>query len=256
MPALPTTGEIRFSAIGTEFSDPYSLTDSTKTIRLSHYYTNIPDIKTTHLAVDYNPPTPDPPFPTQLPNNDYPLFKLSFFRGKERFIEQTDDEEEPTGPPPPEQSFDIYGNRITMQGSSGLTGWEYTKGLEITNLTGRDRNHPNNYFNRRIDTQSYPVRYLPQYIIQAQAGDILQINSEQKTAGNAHVSIWIWINGWRPSILYKETSATYYSFPQYQIPVNTPPGKYAIGFSVSWANRTVEDPYYRSWRQYSLQVWE
>lgn len=56
MPALPTNGEIRFSAIGTEFSVPYSLTDSPKTIRLSHYYANIQDIKTSHLGADATPP--------------------------------------------------------------------------------------------------------------------------------------------------------------------------------------------------------
>jgi len=73
MPALPTTGEIRFSAIGTEFSDPYSLTDSTKTIRLSHYYKNIQDITTNHINT----------FP-----DSFDEFRLISFRGKERFNEE------------------------------------------------------------------------------------------------------------------------------------------------------------------------
>ena len=245
-------GEIRFSAIGTEFSDPYSLTDSTQTIRLSHYYKNIQDIPTNHINT----------FP-----NSFDEFRLILFHGKKRFIEESSDDEEPiSSPPPPEESFDSSGNPMKMQGGWGKTFWEYTKGLEITNLTGRDRNHPNNYFNRMTDNDATtPVRYLPQYIIQAQAGDILQINSQQKTAGYAHVSIWIWINGWMGGKevevdgehpYYKKTTATYYSFPKYQIPMTTPPGKYAIGFSVSWAGRGVDDEYYRSWRQYSLQVWE
>ena len=141
-----------------------------------------------------------------------------------------------------------------MQGSTGSTTYERTRGLEVTNLTGRDRNHLNFDFNRLDDTNSSPELYLPHEIIQAQAGDILQINSQQIISGSAHVSIWIWINEW-VEIGYISTDYVYYSFPQYTIDVDTSPGNYAIGFSVSWAGETKDSTAWRSWRQYSLHVW-
>lgn len=109
MPALPTTGEIRFSAIGTEFSDPYSLTDNTKTIRLSHYYKNIQDITTNHINT----------FP-----DSFDEFRLISFRGKERFIEESSDDEElaPT---------DAQSSITDWKGGGGNSGYEWLHGVKI-----------------------------------------------------------------------------------------------------------------------------
>jgi hypothetical protein len=134
MPALPTTGEIRFSAIGTEFSDPYSETDSTKTIRLSHYYTNIPSvggndgIDTTHLATDANPPVQDP-FPMS-----FNPFSLELFRGKERFIEDSGDNEEPA-------PTDAQSTVIDWKGGGGSSSLEWLDGVKIAVKDRTTREH-------------------------------------------------------------------------------------------------------------------
>lgn len=108
MPALPTTGEIRFSAIGTEFSDPYSLTDSARTIRLSHYYKNIQDIPTNHIST----------FP-----DSFNRFNLALFRGKERFIEESSSPEiAPT---------DAQSTVTDWKGGGGDSGIEWLHGVKI-----------------------------------------------------------------------------------------------------------------------------
>ena len=69
--SIPTTGELRFSAIGTEFQD-------THPIRLSHYFKNIPTIDTTHINTENYPLSPFP--------DSFNEFRLSLFRGKEKDI--------------------------------------------------------------------------------------------------------------------------------------------------------------------------
>ena len=109
MQEVPKTGEIRFSDIGTEFSDPYSLTDNTKTIRLSHYYKNIQDITTNHINT----------FP-----DSFDEFRLISFREKKRFIEESSDDEElaPT---------DAQSSITDWKGGGGNSGYEWLHGVKI-----------------------------------------------------------------------------------------------------------------------------
>lgn len=68
---IPTTGELRFSAIGTEFQD-------THPIQLSHYFKNITTIDTSHINTENYPNSPFP--------DTFNEFRLSLFRGKEKNI--------------------------------------------------------------------------------------------------------------------------------------------------------------------------
>lgn len=115
-------GEIRFSAIGTEFSDPYSLTDSTKTIRLSHYYKNIQDIPTNHINTF---------------TNSFDEFRLILFRGKKKIYwtkgwwwrtPPTDDPWDDIL----KADLNSFGNKI---GSGGRTYYEILSGVKAENLT-------------------------------------------------------------------------------------------------------------------------
>ena len=262
MPALPTTGEIRFSAIGTEFSDPYSLTDSTKTIRLSHYYTNIPDIKTTHLAVDYNPPPPDPPFPTQLPNKDYPLFKLSFFRGKERFIEDSGGggggEENPWDTKLT-ANLNSFGNG---RGSGGRTYYEILSGVKGENLDrevdkgglGFDNLGTHTYSDSPYTSTANNQHYYPDLVLQGTNGDSIKITAHiSKRYSDSHiVKFWFYKvfdkTGWRIESTTPSSTATTLTYT-FDIPDDVSSGAYAIGVSIEYSET------YRSWKSYSFHIW-
>ena len=239
MPALPTTGEIRFSAIGTEFSDPYSLTDNTKTIRLSHYYKNIQDITTNHINT----------FP-----DSFDEFRLISFRGKERFIEESSDDEElaPTGPPnPPNQTP----NKGTSGNIKGSTYYEIITGLYANNTS---RTEGTTSFDNRGAAgrnSSNNVAYM-NLIIQAKPGDVLNLIGRINTSGTyrEYCEFWVWLGSWSRFTSPNASFRGNKDFSvNYTIPSNTVAGNYALAVACSYSS--VGSSSYRSWKSYSLEVW-
>jgi len=243
MSVLPTTGEMRFSAIGTEFSDPYSLTDSAKTIRLSHYFKNIQHIPTSHINT----------FP-----NSFDKFKLSLFRGKQRFIPP---------PPLPEQTDPFPEPQGAEEGFGNVAGY-MAEGLEVTNLTGivRNPNNSNNSFIKIINDLDNNVTS-PETILQAIRGDIIKVKTFQRTFYHgseyakwlAWVYIWLYNGSSWIKLDRVRTSLLSYEFEnRYRIDLE--PGNYAIGMSLSrWHYNDPDGDYidasYRSWRAFSVHVW-
>jgi hypothetical protein len=243
MPALPTTGEIRFSAIGTEFSDPYSLTDNTKTIRLSHYYKNIQDIPTNHIDT----------FP-----NTFNEFRLTLFRGKERFIEESGDDQDSGPPNPPNPT-----THPTGYGDFGICSYEMITGMYANNTT---RTEGTTTFDNRGATSrpSYPTNnktnnYLKyeHLIIQAKPGDVLNLIGRINTSSNytEYCEFWVWLGSWSR---FAEPNAKFAGdrdfSVNYTIPLNTAAGNYALAVACSYAK--TYNANYRSWKSYSLEVWK
>jgi hypothetical protein len=236
MPALPTTGEIRFSAIGTEFSDPYSLTDNTKTIRLSHYYKNIQDIPTNHIDT----------FP-----NTFNEFRLTLFRGKERFIEESGDDQDSGPPNPPNQTP----NKGTYGNITGSTSWEIITGLYANNTS---RTEGTTSFDNRGAAgrgSSNNVAYM-NLIIQAKPGDVLNLIGRINTSSNytEYCEFWVWLGSWSR---FAEPHATFSGDRDfnvnYTIPSNTVAGNYALAVACSYLSLNSSSN--RSWKSYSLEIW-
>ncbi|MDB4613934.1 hypothetical protein OAH43_00215 [bacterium] len=236
MPALPTTGEIRFSAIGTEFSDPYSLTDSTKTVRLSHYYKNIQDITTNHINT----------FP-----DSFESFRLISFRGKERFIEQESDDEDSGPPNPPNQTP----NKGTSGNIQGSTGYEIITGLYANNTS---RTEGTTSFDNRGATgngTNNNVAYM-NLIIQAKPGDVLNLIGRIRTNGNwkEYCEFWVWLGSWSKITHQYATFSGDKDFNiNYTIPSNTVAGNYALAVACSYW--VLNSTWNRSWKSYSLEIW-
>lgn len=237
MPVLPTTGEIRFSAIGTEFEDEYSLTDNNKTIRLSHYYANIQDIPTNHINT----------FP-----DSFNEFKLSLFHGKAKFVEE-DSDDEVSGPPnPPIQT----GNKGVSGGLGNNTGYEIITGMYANNTS---RTEGTTSFDNRGGAgrwSSGNVAYM-NLIIQAKPGDVLNLIGRINTNGNfkEYCEFWVWLGSWSRFTAPQATFRGNRDFNvNYTIPSSTVAGNYALAVVCSWSY--AGNPYYRSWKSYSLQVWE
>lgn len=234
MPALPTTGEIRFSAIGTEFSDPYSLTDNTKTIRLSHYYKNIQDITTNHINT----------FP-----DSFDEFRLISFRGKERFIE--DSGGGGSSPPNPPNQTANKG----VSGGLGSTGYEIITGMYANNTT---RTKGTTSFDNRGAGgrgSSNNVAYM-NLIIQAKPGDVLNLIGRITTNGNytEYCEFWVWLGSWSRFTAPNASFLGNRDFSvNYTIPSNTVAGNYALAVACSFSS--VGATTYRSWKSYSLEVW-
>ena len=261
MQELPMIGKIRFSDIGTVFSDPYSLTDSTKTIRLSHYYTNIQDINTSHLAVDYNPPHPSP-FPYSFDE-----FRLILFRGKKRFIEDSGGggggEENPWDT---KLTANLNSFGIPAKGSGGITYYEILSGVKGENLDREVDKGGLGFDNLRTHTYSSSPKYYaesnnqhyyPDLVLQGTTSDSIKITahiSKRFTADKHIVKFWTYKvfnnTGWRiesttPS--GADTTLTY----TFDIPGGVSPGAYAIGVSIEYATSGS----YRSWKSYSFHIW-
>lgn len=242
MPALPTTGEIRFSAIGTEFEDEYSLTDNTKTIRLSHYYANIQDIPTNHINT----------FP-----DSFNEFKLSLFHGKAKFVEESSDDEEPspTDAPPPEKTVpfpDPEGGTAQL----GNVTYEWAQGLEVTNITGSARNADNayNYF-KKLMPQQINMDTSPETILQAKRGDKIKVKTFQYTGGYWQwVIIWLYTGSSWLKLDVKVTNSSSHEFNN-RYTIDLAPGNYAIGLSINYYSNGENHKQHRSWRAFSLHVW-
>tara|TARA_B110000114_G_C14974522_1_gene349895 strand:+ start:60 stop:869 length:810 start_codon:yes stop_codon:yes gene_type:complete len=269
MPALPTTGEIRFSAIGTEFSDPYSLTDSTKTIRLSHYYTNIPivggndGIDTTHLATDANPPVQDP-FPIS-----FNPFSLELFRGKERFIEDSGGGGGGGGGEENPWDTKLTANLISYRnarGSGGVTYYEILSGVKGENLDrevdkgglGFDNLGTHAYSPAPSHNDANNQHYYPNLVLQGTTSDSIKITARisKRSRFDEHiVKFWVYKvfndTGWgSPRFTTDRGTATTLTYT-FDIPEDVSPGAYAIGVSIEYAT----SGNYRSWKSYSFHIW-
>ena len=232
MPPLPMTGEIKFSAIGQEFEDEYSLTDDTKTIRLSHYYKDINHIPTNHISK----------FPTT-----FNPFKLSLFRGEENESSIV------IIPPSP---IDAQSTITSWSEDFSNSGIEWLDGVTINNNRNtqqhaKERLEPINDINRgkvstRDDRRSQ--------IIHARSGDTLTITGKIKVSSYAEDTRRIsgyykgpnnnnWItfatsNGQPGNATH---TITFSNFP--------PVGIYAIVIAGYYNN------YYGSQKKYTLEIW-
>lgn len=221
---VPTTGELRFSAIATEFQD-------THPIRLSHYFKNNSVINTSHISS----------FP-----NTYNEFRLSLFYGKDNNSDGSDIVPEPVESPTKPIAGDL----------GSTTNYEIITGLYANNTT---RSEGTTTFDNRGATgrgSSNNVSY-PNLIIQARPGDVINLIGRINTDGNyrEYCEFWVWLEGsWSR---FASPVAQFYGNRDfsvyYTIPDNTIPGNY--NFAVACSYYTLGSSNYRSWKSYSLHVW-
>ena len=259
---VPSSGEVRFSAIGTEFED-------SNPIRLSHYFKNILTVNTNHISS----------FP-----NSFNEFRLSLFRGKEKFIE---DQGSDLYPPTPQQTnFADLGINLndgnTINNYRTNTNYEIISGLRAKNITytldndvlfdNRTEEQNNHGFYALSSATQNNYKTFPDLIIQARAGDSLELTARivAKSGYSEKCKLWFWdhsILKWKhietknatlnsPYTYYYAAYRTYYYHYYhdyvfiYKIPDDTPPGNYGIAFACEYSSG------YRSWKSYSLHVWE
>lgn len=218
---VPDTGELRFSVIATEFEDD-------NPIRLSHYFKNVTTVDTSYISS----------FP-----NTFNEFKLSLFRGKKK------------GPPTP-----VASSIPDHEGLVGTTYFEIITGLYANNIT---RSEGTTSFDNRgtTDVDSDNNVSYPNLIIQAKPGDVINLIGRVKSKWRSTqiCEFWVWLGSSWSNFESLEASfggSTQYNNDfsvNYTIPPSTVAGNYAFAVA-SYAKGYPHQ--YRSWKSYSLHVWE
>lgn len=248
MPALPTTGEMRFSAIRDEFNDINPVT-------LSHYYKDIEDIATNHIDT----------FP-----DSFNEFRLTLFRGKEK--EET------------RYLIKLTANLSSIGDADGRGGGKtfdsIITGAKAVNLTrgvpSGDRGGQgfDNRGTHAIPSLDLPAdtnnkTFYPNLILQGAVGDQIELTGEsvaRETSNDKSNQSWngikfiFWLYDGTTWANINESSinpgtATMTFTHTFNIPDMTP-GAYALGFSSQYIHGDMSLPYrICSWKSYSFHVW-